>query len=81
MPSLGETVIVAWEKAFSLSEISARLHVISLFSVMAGYFHGHAWIIWTVLAENSMLGLIYSLEMLNGGIEAWELDVWDKCVS
>jgi len=48
---------------------------------MAGYFHGHAWIIWTVLAENSMLGLIYSLEMLNGGIEAWELDVWDKCGS
>jgi len=45
MPSLGETVLVAWAKAFSLSEISARLHDISLFSVMAGHFHGHARII------------------------------------
>jgi len=81
MPSLGETVVVAWAKAFSLSENSVRLQVISLFSVMAGYFHEHAWIIWNVLTESSMLGLIYSLEMLDDGIEAWELDVWDKCGS
>jgi len=42
MPSLGEEIVVAWAKAFSLSENSVGLHSIFSVSVMAGYFYEHA---------------------------------------
>jgi len=45
---------------------------------MVGYSCEHAWVIWIVWTESSMLGLIYGMELLDGGIVAWELDVWDK---
>ena len=78
MPSLGETVVVAWAKAFSLSENSADLHFYFPVSVVAGCYHEHACVIWFVWTESGMLGLIYGMELLVGGVVAWELDVWDK---
>jgi len=45
MPSLGETVVVAWAKAFSLSENSADLHFYFPVSVVAGCYHEHACVI------------------------------------
>jgi len=33
------------------------------------------WLIWT---ESGMLGLIYGMELLVGGVVAWKLNVCDK---
>ena len=45
---------------------------------MAEYYCEYACVIGFVWNESSMFGLMYGLEMLDGGIVAWELDAWDK---
>jgi len=45
---------------------------------MARYSYEYVLVIWMVWTESSMLGLIYGMELLDGDIVAWELDVGDK---
>lgn len=49
-----------------------------LVSVVAEYYCEYACVIGFVWNESSMFGLMYGLELLDGGTVAWELDVWDK---
>ena len=47
---------------------------------MVEYYYEHTCVIGFVWNESGVLTLIYGLELLDGGIVAWELDVWDKGV-
>ena len=47
-------------------------------SVVAEYYFEYACVIGFVWNGSGMFGLMYGLELLDGGIEAWELDVWDR---
>jgi len=47
-------------------------------SIVAEYYFEYACVIGFVWNESGMFGLMYGLELLDGGIVAWELDVWDK---
>jgi len=47
-------------------------------SIVAEYYFEYACVIGFIWNESGMFGLMYDLELLDGGIVAWELDVWDK---
>jgi len=47
-------------------------------TVVVVYYCEYAWVIGLVWNGSGMIGLMYGLELLDGGNVAWELDGWNK---